>query len=184
MAKLTDKQERFAVEYIKTLNATQSAINAGYSPKTAYSIGNKLLKKDEIAEFIRGQKQKILDEGILEARELLYLMSKAATGQETETKEVVVKRGEYVRNPDTDRLNVIYNEHVEMVDVPVKVSDRNKAREMLGKYHKLFTERHEVSTGTTMFVTVGDNKKQAEQEIEKLQRQNPNGFMFIDDLEE
>lgn len=89
-----------------------------------------------------------------------------------------------MRNSDTDCLNVIYNEHVEMVDVPVKVSDRNKAREMLGKYHKLLTERHEVSTGTTMFVTVGDDKEQAEQVIEKLQRQNPNGFMFIDDLKD
>lgn len=45
---LTDKQELFAHEYIKDLNATQAAIRADYSEKTAYSQGQRLLKNVEI----------------------------------------------------------------------------------------------------------------------------------------
>ena len=47
---LTEKQKRFCNEYIIDFNATQAAIRAGYSKKTAYSIGQKLLKKVEIQE--------------------------------------------------------------------------------------------------------------------------------------
>jgi len=50
---LTDKQERFCQEYIVDLNATQSAVRAGYSKKTAYSIGQRLLKNVEIQEHIQ-----------------------------------------------------------------------------------------------------------------------------------
>ncbi len=110
------------------------------------------MKNVEIQNYIKGQKEKILDEGILEVKELLYLMSRTAIGEETETKEVVVKRGEYVRNPDTNRMNVIYNEHVETIDVPAKISDRNKAREMLAKYHSLFTDKLDVSLVAPEFV--------------------------------
>lgn len=48
MAKLTIKQEKFCEEYAACGNATQAAISAGYSPKTAYSIGEENLKKPEI----------------------------------------------------------------------------------------------------------------------------------------
>jgi phage terminase small subunit len=45
---LNPKRERFVAEYLIDLNATQAAIRAGYSPKTAYSQGQRLLKDDEV----------------------------------------------------------------------------------------------------------------------------------------
>lgn len=48
MQKLTDKQKRFVDEYLVDLNATQAAIRAGYSAKTAYSIGQENLRKPAI----------------------------------------------------------------------------------------------------------------------------------------
>jgi len=48
MGKLTDKQDRFCQEYIIDLNATQAAIRAGYSKKTARIKGCKLLTKANI----------------------------------------------------------------------------------------------------------------------------------------
>ena len=71
-------------------------------------------------------------------------------------REVVVKRGEFQRNPDTDRMNLVYNEHVEMVEVPIKPSDRLRARDMLGKYHKLFTEKKEFTGDTPVIVNIGE----------------------------
>ncbi len=49
---LTKKQKRFVEEYLIDLNATQAAIRAGYSPQTAYSIGDENLKKPEIKNAI------------------------------------------------------------------------------------------------------------------------------------
>lgn len=53
MPKLTAKQEMFCKEYLIDLNATQAAIRAGYSGKTAYSIGNENLSKPDITELIQ-----------------------------------------------------------------------------------------------------------------------------------
>lgn len=50
---LTSKQERFVAEYLVDLNATQAAIRAGYSEKTAYAIGQQNLKKLEIQTAIQ-----------------------------------------------------------------------------------------------------------------------------------
>jgi phage terminase small subunit len=53
---MTPKQEAFAIEYLKDKNATQAAMRAGYSKKTAASIAWELLEKPDIKQFI-GQKQ-------------------------------------------------------------------------------------------------------------------------------
>ncbi|MQM38768.1 hypothetical protein KBTX_02787 [wastewater metagenome] len=52
MTKITDKQEAFAREYLTDLNATQAAIRAGYSAKTASQTGHELLGKPAVAEHI------------------------------------------------------------------------------------------------------------------------------------
>ena len=52
MAKLTAKQQRFVEEYLIDLNATQAAIRAGYSPKTANEQGARLLANASVQEAI------------------------------------------------------------------------------------------------------------------------------------
>ena len=59
--RLTEKQQRFVSEYLVDLNATQAAVRAGYSRKTAYSMGQRLLKKVEVQEAIRLAKQERLE---------------------------------------------------------------------------------------------------------------------------
>lgn len=56
---MTDKQQRFVDEYMIDLNATQAAIRAGYSPKTAEVIGNQLLKKTLVSNEILKRKAKL-----------------------------------------------------------------------------------------------------------------------------
>ncbi|WP_130861446.1 terminase small subunit [Bacilliculturomica massiliensis] len=55
----TGKKQKFAEEYLIDLNATQAAIRAGYSPKTAHSQGQRLLKDVDVANYIK-QRQKQL----------------------------------------------------------------------------------------------------------------------------
>lgn len=58
---MTEKQIQFCDEYLKDFNATKAAIRAGYSDKTAYSIGNENLKKPEIIEYIESKKSNIAE---------------------------------------------------------------------------------------------------------------------------
>ncbi|PTH13974.1 terminase small subunit [Staphylococcus agnetis] len=152
MSELTPRQVHFVNEYIKTLNITQSAIKAGYAPNSAHVTGSRLLRNEKVNEYIQSQQDKVMDDSILTAKELLHLLTNAAVGDETETKEVVVKRSSFEKNPDTGRMNLVYNEHVELVEVPIKPSDRLKARDMLGKYHSLFTDKLDVSLVAPEFV--------------------------------
>jgi phage terminase small subunit len=55
---LTPKQQLFIIEYLKDFNATQAAVRAGYSKKTAYSIGEENLKKPEIRKAITEKMEK------------------------------------------------------------------------------------------------------------------------------
>ena len=186
MSDLNPRQEKFISEYLKTLNVTQSAIKAGYSPHTASEQGSRLLKNKKVAKYIDEQRKRVIDEGVLSANELLHILSNAAVGDESEVREVVVKRGEFQRNPDTDRMNLVYNEHVEMVEVPIKPSDRLRARDMLGKYHKLFIDKKELSTDTPIFINIGEWPEDEEEEkrkvLDELHEQHPNRTMIINDL--
>ena len=51
------KRKRFCHEYLKDLNATQAAIRAGYSKKTAYSIGSELIHHPPLRRYINGLAQ-------------------------------------------------------------------------------------------------------------------------------
>ena len=58
MANLTPKQQRFVEEYLIDLNATQAAIRAGYSEKTAQEIGSENLSKPMVAKAIQEAQNK------------------------------------------------------------------------------------------------------------------------------
>ena len=85
MKKLTDKQIRFCKEYIIDLNQTQAAIRAGYSEKTAYSIGNNLLKKVEIQSYIQELKKKRSEKIEITAEQVLIELKNWAMSDITET---------------------------------------------------------------------------------------------------
>lgn len=57
--KTIEKYQIFVLAYVNTFNATQAAISAGYSKKTAYSQGNRLLKNDEVRLLLDEQIKKL-----------------------------------------------------------------------------------------------------------------------------
>jgi phage terminase small subunit len=86
---LTDEQKRFCEEYLKDLNATQAAIRAGYSGKTARQMGAENLSKPDIRDYIDEK----LKEHSLSANETLKFISDIAKGDLKHyfiVKEVVV----------------------------------------------------------------------------------------------
>ena len=183
MSNLNPKQEKFVHEYLKTLNVTQSAIKAGYSPQSAHVQGSRLLKNEKVSEYIKEQKEQYMDESVLTAKELLHVLTNAAIGDEIETKEVVVKQGDFVENPDTGRKMLVYSERVEMVEVPIKASDRLKARDLLGKYHKIFTDKVDINAPIPLFIdTIGSDFEEQEEALKKIEEKYPNSTGVIDDI--
>lgn len=71
MSELTAKQQRFVAEYLIDSNATQAAIRAGYSAKTAHAIGHENLNKPEIAAELAKRQQKIVERLELTAESLI-----------------------------------------------------------------------------------------------------------------
>lgn len=64
---LTDKQKFFCEEYLVDLDATKAAIRAGYSEKTAYSIGSENLRKPELEKYIAQLKKERLERNNIDA---------------------------------------------------------------------------------------------------------------------
>lgn len=130
---MTAKQKRFCQEYLIDLNATQAAIRAGYSEKTAYSMGQQLLKKLETKKYIEQQLKQIKTEKIADAQEVLEYLTSVMRGEQKE--QVALLTGEGVQN---------------LVQKDVSAKDRLKAAELIGKRYALFTEKVELQGETTV----------------------------------
>ena len=133
MGKLNIKQKKFADEYLVCSNATESAIKAGYSEKTAYSIGQRLLKKVEVKSYI-DERLKILEsEKIAQADEVMKYLTKVLRGEETEETIVVEGQGDGISK-------------ARKIEKEISPKDRLKAAELLGKRYGLFTDKVEQVT--------------------------------------
>ncbi|KKI54744.1 phage terminase small subunit [Staphylococcus pasteuri] len=154
MNELNKRQRTFAEAYaipgtVCYGNATKSAIKAGYSEKTAYSQGQRMLNNDEVQSYIKGVEDKLFDEQIMSGKEVLYRLTRTARAETIEIEPVVTKQGIYKINPTTEKHNLVYDESVELVKKPPKISDQNKALELLGKHHKLFTDVQDINAQVT-----------------------------------
>ena len=139
--KLTAKQQRFCDEYLIDLNATQAAIRAGYSKKTAGVIATENLQKPNIKEYI--EKRMAAKEAALIADqdEVMRYLTSVLRGQSQS--EIVVIEGVGEGCSDARRM--------------MKAPDENqrlKAAELLGKAHMLFTEKVQQDIDMDFNITV------------------------------
>ena len=83
---LSSKRQAFCDAYIANgMNATQAAVEAGYSERTAYSQGNRLLKNDEVREYIKSRMDALTEERIVTGNEVLAFLSDVMRGEVEET---------------------------------------------------------------------------------------------------
>lgn len=117
--KLTQKQKLFADEYIKSGNATQSAIKAGYATKSAQRMGSENLSKPVIKSYIDAKMAEIESHKIADAKEAMQAITAIARG---ETNEIQAQ------------LNPLTGEW-EKTEVPADLKTRLTAwREILKRY--------------------------------------------------
>ena len=126
---MTPKQKKFCVEYLIDLNATQAAIRAGYSERTAGSIGNENLKKPEIQNRIAALRKAHFKKRIMTAEEIEARLSDAARGELEEEVIVVEGTGEGYSS-------------ARIMTKQVSAKDQIKALELLGKRHQLFSDKN------------------------------------------
>ena len=129
LKKLTIKQKKFADEYIISGNATQSAIKAGYSEKTARFTGAENLTKPNIKKYIDKRMQKLEDESIASQTEILQYLTRVIRDEETE--ETLVNIGNFEQ---------------EVRNVKLSAKDKMKAAELLGKRYQLWTDKVDINS--------------------------------------
>lgn len=148
---MTAKEKRFCEEYLIDGNATKAAIRAGYSQKTAGAIGSENLKKPHIRACIekleaeRSRRTGITAERVL--RELAKLSFVKATDViDVETAKIKEKAApEDLACISSVKLKVIPTEEGDIVEREVKLADKTKSLELLGKHLGLFTDKVNLS---------------------------------------
>lgn len=150
---LTEKQKRFCDEYLVDLNATQAAIRAGYSKKTAKQIAQQNLTKLDIQEYIKKRMAEKEDALIAKQDEVLQTLTRVLRRQEMDT--VVVTCKERSSRYDENGKKVIVEKEVpRVVQIPTRVNDLNKAAELLGKRYGLYTEKIETDVDMELNINI------------------------------
>lgn len=138
MSKLTAKQQRFCDEYLIDLNATQAAIRAGYSKKSARQIADENLSKHYIREYIDARMAEKQSKLIADQDEVLQYLTSVLRGESKSTEIVVEGIGDGMSEART-----IQKEPSE--------KDRLKAAELLGKRYGIYTDRVETEITVPVF---------------------------------
>lgn len=136
---LTTRQKRFVDEYLIDLNATQAAIRAGYSVKTAGQIGQENLKKPEIRSRIDEQLEQIHNERTADVQEVLEYLTSVMRGEKTD-----------------ETLRFIGEGFQEKIDITVSSKDRLKAAELIGKRYGMFADKLSLDAAVPVIISGAD----------------------------
>lgn len=126
--RLTIKQKRFADEYIISGNATEAAIKAGYSKKTATEVGYENLTKPHIKKYINAHLADLESSKIATQEEVLQYLTSVVRGESLSEEIVVEGVGDGRSEART-------------MDKRPSEKDRIKAAELLGKRYGAWTEK-------------------------------------------
>ena len=163
MAKLTEKQQRFVDEYLIDLNATQAAVRAGYKAKNAQQIGSENLSKLVIAEAIaekmaeRSKRTGVnQDRVVLELAKIAFVNAADVIDPENAT----IKEG--ATSDDTAaiqsvKVKVIPTKGGEGVEREVRLNDKLKALELLGKHLGMWNDKMDVNVNIPIVISGEDD---------------------------
>ena len=137
--KLTPKQQAFADYYIELGNATQAAIKAGYSERSARQIGEQNLSKLDVKNYIDERLEQLASERVASQQEVMETLTAILRG---EAKAATLK-------------GVGMGEQEIEENMPPTMAERIKAAELIGKRHRMWTDKLELE-GAGQVVIVND----------------------------
>lgn len=147
---MTQKQKRFIEEYLIDLNATQAAIRAGYSPDTAQQTGSENLSKPVIrAQIDRAMAERSKRTGV-NAERVIQELAKIAfvnAAEVIDPKTATVKEDALPEDTAAIQSVKVKTFGEDGLEREVKMADKLKALELLGKHLGMFKDRIELSGG-------------------------------------
>ena len=179
MQKFTTKQQRFINAY--NGNATEAALKAGYSKKTAPFIGAENLKKPKILEAIQKREKKRNSKDIMTREERQAFWSYATLfdvrnivdddGRLLKVSDLSESAARYIQGIKTTEKLVVGKDDETVLNrtVEYKLPDRLKASELLGKSNADFIERHMHSIGGKHSDLLNMTEPELDKELEKLE---------------
>lgn len=129
------RQKRFCDEYLIDCNATQAAIRAGYSKKSAKQMGQRLLTFVDLKAYIDEQLELLHTQKTADAQEILEYLTAVMRGEHTE-----------------QTLQLIGDGVQTIAEIDVSAKERLKAAELLGKRYGLFKDNVAVDLEPVMIV--------------------------------
>ena len=169
MGKLTDKQEMFCKEYLIDLNATQAAIRAGYSKKTANRIASDMLSKVDIQELITELKDKRSSVVEMDANGVLRELKNWVEGDYTDLMMLTAKQIKELP-PEVRRLITGFKRTTrripgtdeEEIQIEVKFIDKQKAMEMVARHIGFYEKDNEQGKVEPVIINLGKGSKPKE----------------------
>lgn len=147
---MTQKQKRFIEEYLIDLNATQAAIRAGYSPDTAQQTGSENLSKPVIrAQIDRAMAERSKRTGV-NAERVVQELAKIAfvnAAEVIDPKTATVKEDALPEDAAAIQSVKVKTFGEDGLEREIKMADKLKALELLGKHLGMFKDRIELSGG-------------------------------------
>ncbi len=149
---MTQKQKRFIEEYLIDLNATQAAIRAGYSPDTAKVIGSENLTKPDIrAQIDRAMAERSKRTGV-NAERVIQELAKIAfvnAAEVIDPKTATVKEDALPEDTAAIQSVKVKTFGEDGLEREIKMADKIKALELLGKHLGMFQNNVNVTLGTS-----------------------------------
>lgn len=148
---MTKKQKLFCDEYLIDLNATQAAIRAGYSPDTAKAIGSENLTKPDIRTHIdRAMAERSKRTGVNADRVVMELAKIAFINAADVINADDATLRDDAAPEDTAaiqsvKVKTIPTKDGEGIEREIKMADKIKALELLGKHLGMFKDKLELS---------------------------------------
>lgn len=154
---LSERQKRFADYYLELGSVLPACIKAGYSESFAKARGYQLLEYVGVREYLDKQLAALEERRVASAAEVMQYLTAVMRREKDEHVVVTITREQSAWEPDqngTMRKVVVKQEEPEIVKIPAKLSDANKAAELLGKRYGLFRDGLDVSGDFSLNVTV------------------------------
>lgn len=189
MAKLSAMQQLFVAHYCACWNATEAAIKAGYSPKSARSIGSENLTKPDIDAAIRAQMKQIYpapkvlvrlaehadgsmeDFFVITEEEVVLFEEITVFGKAVKTKRETVHRPvariDVKKGIEAGKGRLIKKYSMSERGVSIELYDAHAAQVQIGKFHGLFTDRVEHSGTITKETAAAMTDEEFDAELER-----------------
>lgn len=131
--RLTERQRRFCEEYLIDGNASQAAIRAGYSKRSATVVSTTLMKNPQVQAYLKKLLEELHSAKVADAQEVLEYLTSIMRGEQRE-----------------QTLQLVGDGMQDITSIDVAAKDRLKAAELLGKRYGIFKE----NVGVTMDAVV------------------------------